>query len=176
MCYQFIFWQGKINSGRIQVGERWGDERITSFLRPQMWWEGAVIKFMRAATSWDAYLGETIGGGEGSQWLHVFIPSKETETELSTPFLRLWVGGVCGFAAGLCLGYREPEVHQMCVKAFCLLTVLCGLAPSGETPFRCVWIHWVRRWFWVNGDGVCITPSGLNYLNLHFELFICSDL
>lgn len=45
----------------------------------------------------------------------------------------------------LSLERGQPAVHPMCVKGFCFLTVLCGLAASGETPVRCEWIHRVRR-------------------------------
>lgn len=34
-------------------------------LRPKMWWEGAKVKCLRAAASWDASL-ERQGGGEYS--------------------------------------------------------------------------------------------------------------
>lgn len=31
----------------------------------------------------------------------------------------------------------QPAVHPMCVKGLCLLTVLSGLAASGETTVKC---------------------------------------
>lgn len=36
---------------------------MTLLLRPKMWWEGAEMRCMSAAASWDASL-ERIGGGE----------------------------------------------------------------------------------------------------------------
>ena len=103
------------------------------------------MKCLRAAASQDASL-ERQGGGEDSLWFHVFffpplspLLKKKGSTHLSARFSsHLCVGG--GVSArfeltpGLFRSSDKPAVHPMCVKGLRFLTVLCGLAASGENP------------------------------------------
>lgn len=125
-------------------------------------WGGRVLRW----TAWgqlrvETRTSERQAGGEGSPWLHVLFLSKgdpQTRRPRSLPLWVVWGLSVGQLTPGL-LVIGQPAIHPMCVKGLCFLTVLSGLAASGEIPVRCEWIHRVRRWFWLTGGRVLFDSS-----------------